>query len=52
MPNMNLIHQKTKKLLRYYSSFYGNLVAIAMKYAADPYCPKDSRSLMPYMNSI
>ena len=40
MPNMNLIHLKTKELLRYYCSFNGNLVAVAMDYAADPYCPK------------
>ena len=29
MPNMNLIHLKTKELLRYYCSFHGNLVAVA-----------------------
>ena len=42
MPNANLIHLKTKELLRYYCSFLGNLVAVAMKYAADPYSPKEA----------
>ena len=42
MPSMNLIHLKTKELLRYYCSFHGNLVAVAMKYAADQYCPKEA----------
>ena len=38
MPNMNLIHLKTNELLRYYCSFHGNIVAVAMKSAADSYC--------------
>ena len=40
MPNMNLIHLKTEELLRYYCSFHGNLVFVAMKSANDPYCPR------------
>ena len=40
MPNINLIHLKTKELVRYYCSFHGNLVDVATKYADDPYCPK------------
>ena len=32
MPNINLIHLKTNKLLRHYCSFHGNLVTVAMKY--------------------
>ena len=39
IPNMNSIHLKTKELLRYHCSCHGNLVA--MKYAADVYCPKE-----------
>ena len=39
MPNMNLRHLKTKESLRYYCSF---LVAVAMEYATDPYCPKEA----------
>ena len=39
MSNMNLIHLKTKEL---YCGFHGNLVAVAVKYAADPYCPKEA----------
>ena len=42
MPNMNLINQKTKELLRYYCSFHGNLAAVAMKYAVDHYCSKEA----------
>ena len=42
MPNMKLIHLKTKELLRCYCSFHDNLVAVAMKYAADPYYPKEA----------
>ena len=42
MPNMNLIHLKTKELLRYYCSFHSNLVAVSMKSAADPYCSKEA----------
>ena len=42
MPNMNLKHLKTKELLRYYCRFHDNLVAVAMEYAADPYCPKEA----------
>ena len=34
MPNINLIHLKTKKLLRYYCSFHGNLVTVAMKHVS------------------
>ena len=34
MPNINLIHLKTKELLRYYCSFHGNLVTVAMKYVS------------------
>ena len=42
MPNMNSIHVKTKEFLRYHCSFLGNLVAVALKYAADAYYPKES----------
>ena len=42
MPNMNLIHLKAKELLRYYCNFHCNLVAVAMKYAVDPYYPKEA----------
>ena len=42
MPNMNIIQLKTKELLRYYCRFHGNLVAAAMKYAVDPYYPKEA----------
>ena len=42
MPNINLIHLKTNELLRYYCSFNRNLVAVAMKSAADPCCPKEA----------
>ena len=42
MPNMDLILLKTKELLRYYCSFHGNIVAVAVKYAADLYCPKEA----------
>ena len=42
MPNMNSIHLKTKELLRYHCSFHGNLVAVALTYAADTYCPKEA----------
>ena len=31
MPNMNIMHLKTKELLRYYCSFHGNLAAVAIK---------------------
>ena len=34
MPNINSIHLKTKELLRYYCSFHGNLVTVAMKYVS------------------
>ena len=34
MPNINVIHLKTKELLRYYCSFHGNLVTVAMKYVS------------------
>ena len=42
MPNMNSIHLKIKDLQRYHCSCHGNLVAVAMKYAADAYCPKEA----------
>ena len=42
MPNMNSIHLKTKELLWYHCSFYVNLVAAALKYAADAYCPNEA----------
>ena len=42
MPNMNSIHLKTKELLRYNYSFHGNLVAVALKCAADAYCPNEA----------
>ena len=42
MLNMNSIHLKTKDLLRYHCSCDGNLVAVAMKYAADACCPKEA----------
>ena len=42
MPNMNTIHLKTKELLRYHYSFHGNLVAVAIKYAADAHCHKEA----------
>ena len=41
MPNMNSIHLKTKGLLRYHCSGHGNLVAVAMNYAADAHCLKE-----------
>ena len=34
MPNIYLIHLKTNKLLRYYYSFHGSLVTVAMKYVS------------------
>ena len=40
MPNINSIHLKKKELLRYHCSFHGNVVAVALKYAIDAYCPK------------
>ena len=42
MPNMDSVHLKTKELLMYHCSFHGNLVAVALKYAVDDYCPKKS----------
>ena len=42
MPNMNIIHLMAKELLGYYSNFHGNLVAVAMKYEAEPYYPKEA----------
>ena len=42
MPNINSICLKPNELLRYHCRFYGNLVAIALKYAVDDYCPKKS----------
>ena len=50
MLNLNSIHLKTKELLRYHSSFHGNLVAVALKFAADACCPNEA--LMLNMNSI
>ena len=41
MSNMNSIHLKTKDLLRYHCSCHGNVVAVAMKYTADAYWPKE-----------
>ena len=34
MPNVDSIWLKTKKLLRYYCSFQGNLVTVVMKYVS------------------
>ena len=42
MPKMNSIHLKTNDLLKYHCSCHINLVAVAMKYAADAYCPKEA----------
>ena len=42
MPNMNSRHLNTKDLLRNHYSCHGNLVSVALKYAADAYCPKKS----------
>ena len=42
MPNMNSIHLKTNDLLRYHCSCHGNVVAVAVKCAADAYCPKEA----------
>ena len=42
MLNIHSIDLKTKELLRYHCSFHGNLVAVALKYAVDDYCPKKS----------
>ena len=47
MPNMNSRHLKTKDLLRNHCSdllrnHHGNLVSVAVKYAADAYCPKNA----------
>ena len=42
MPNINTTQLKTKELLRYHCSCHGNLVAVAMKYAADVYCLKEA----------
>ena len=42
MPNMNSRHLKTKESLRYHCSYHSNLVAVAVKYAADACCPKDA----------
>ena len=41
MPNMNSRNQ-TNELLRNHCSCHGNLVAVAVKYAADAYCPKEA----------
>ena len=42
MPIMNSIHLKTNDSLGYHCSCHGNLVAVAMKYATDVYCPKEA----------
>ena len=42
MPNINSRHLKTNELLRYHCSCHGNLVVVAVKYAADIYCPKEA----------
>ena len=42
MLNINLIHLKTNEFLRYYCSLHGNLVAVAIKDAADSYYPKEA----------
>ena len=42
MQNMNSRHLKTKELLRYHCSCHGNIVAVAVKYAVDAYCPKEA----------
>ena len=42
MPNMNLIHLKAKELWRNYCNFHCNLVAVAVKYAADLNYPKEA----------
>ena len=39
--NMNSIQLKIKELLMYHCGCHGNLVIIAMKYAADVYCPNE-----------
>ena len=39
--NMNSIQLKIKELLMYHCGCHSNLVIIAMKYAADVYCPKE-----------
>ena len=42
MPNMNSRYLETKDLLRNHCSCHGNLVSVAVKYAADAYCPKEA----------
>ena len=42
MANMISIGLKTKELLRNHCSYHGNLVAIATKYVANTYCPKEA----------
>ena len=42
MPKMNSTHLKTKDLLKHHCNCHGNLVAVAMKYAADAYRPKEA----------
>ena len=42
MSSMNSRHLKTKELSRNHCSYHGNLVAVAVKYAADAYCPKEA----------
>ena len=42
MPNIKSMQLKTKELLTYFCGYRGNLVAIATKYVADAYCPKEA----------
>ena len=42
MPNINSMHLKTKVSLKYHCRFHGNLVAVALKYAADACCPNET----------
>ena len=42
MPSINSRHLKTKELLRNRCSCHGNLVAVAVRYAVDAYCPKEA----------
>ena len=39
--NMNSIQLKIKALWMYHCGCHGNLVIMAMKYAADVYCPNE-----------
>ena len=42
MLDMNKRHLKTRELFRNHCSCHGNLVAVAVKYAAGAYCPKEA----------